>query len=307
MENKDSDQEKPPVDLFLVVAQALLVGLGFATVVFAPLTVILSYVRLPDPWSKISVVVGAVCALWFFGLPMPWVVLLFVHSLVLADLVYQKRSLGFLFLSSVTVGTFSGLALVGVYAFRQGKNLLVYWRESIEKAVLLVKSSVNTANQASVDWDALQSVLFSEGPFLYLSVLFLSLWLSLGAASHFGVFGSQGTYSPGRLRRFRLPRWSAILFLFLFIGGALGWLNELSGLTRLFSCLVFVQGCVFLSRVMKEKRIGSRVRTLLWAVSMVFGFYAVLALGVVAALAQPRSRPTLRRNTLGEAAEGTLA
>ncbi len=117
-----------------------------------------------------------------------------------------------------------------------------------------------------------------------LSGAILSFWLSVGVAAHLGWFAPGHAVSAASLRALRLPGWVSLGFVALFVvtmragaGGAGYW----GGGFRLVGALVFIQGCVLLSSLMDARQVAPRIRTLVYLVSILLGFYALVGMGVV--------------------------
>ena len=265
-----------------VASYSFLTALGIATVILGPLPMILSHIRLSDPWPKVSALLGAVLALALLDVPLPFVILVFVFGLFVSDTFGRVSSfwklLALAFLVSVGLGV--GILLTGAHTDKV--SLLAYWGQGVDSLVKDIQSAVTV--DKSFKWEMMRALLFYEGPFLYLSAAILSVWLSVGAVAHMGWLTADHPFSSESLRRLRLPRWVSIAFLALFVAvfsSPTKFQYLFSGVFRLAGALMFIQGCIFLSEVLSRKMVQPRSRTFIYSAAILIGFYALMGVGVV--------------------------
>jgi hypothetical protein len=293
--NDRKETEQPPeMGVFAVISHSMLSALGITTVFLGPLPMIFAQLRLEQPWPRVTALFGAVLALAVLRAPVGPVLATFIFGLVVAEAVAAGD--GFWKLLIKTVCLAGGLGALGLLAAARmdGVSALPYWGQVVDGVVTQMKAAVTA--DATFQWDAVRAVLFYEGPFLLLSGAILSFWLSVGVAAHLGWFEEKHALSAQSLRRLRLPVWVSAVFVGLFIvtaqagaGGAGYW----GGVFRLLGSLIFIQGCVALSNLMEIRQVAPRVRTFVYLVSIVLGFYALVGMGVVGPwLFRKRLRPS---------------
>jgi hypothetical protein len=130
----------------------------------------------------------------------------------------------------------------------------------------------------------MRAIFLYEGPFLYLSGVILSLWLSVGIAAHLGWMAPGHRYSGEGLRQVRLPAWVSVGFLALFVAAFFGPTRTehlFGGIFRLAGSIMFVHGSICLSELLSRRVLRPRVRTLIYSLAIILGFYALMGLGVM--------------------------
>lgn len=281
--NDKPEQEQPPeLGFFAMFSHALLSALGISSILLGPLPMILSALKLEQPWPRITSLLGAVLALVVLRAPVGPVLATFVFGLVVAESASAGENFWKLLTKAVLLA--AGMGALGLFlaARFEGASPLPFWGQLVDSVIAQLKTAVS--GDASFQWDAVRALLFYEGPFLLLSGAVLSLWFSVGAAAHLGWFGEGHELSADRLRELRLPPWFSVAFVALFVllvSGVAGRFGYLGGVFRLLGSIVFIQGCVALSNLMAVRQIAPRVRTLIYTVSILVGFYAVVGMGVM--------------------------
>ncbi len=297
--NDKKETEQPPeLGFFAVISHSMLSALGITSVFLGPLPMILSQLRLAQPWPRVTALFGAVLALAVLRAPVGPVLATFVFGLVVAEAVAAGDS--FWKVLGKTVFLSAGLGGLGLLAAArmEGVAALPYWGQVVDGVVAQLKTAVTV--DAAFQWDAVRAILFYEGPFLVLSGAILSFWLSAGVAAHLGWFEEGHALSAPSLRQLQLPSWVSAGFVVLFVytmkagaGGAGVW----GGVFRLVGALVFIQGCVVLSNLMNLRQVAPRIRTFVYLVSIFLGFYALVGMGVMGPWffrRRPRSLATLK-------------
>jgi hypothetical protein len=281
--DREENSEQSELGFFHVAAHAMLTALGIWTVFFGPLPMIFSFARFADPWPKITALLGAAIALTVLEVPLSLVVICFVFGLYVADGVSREVALWRLLANATLLAGVAGLGTLLVSAQVERHDLVSYWTGMIDSSLSFLKANIH--GPSDIHWDLLRGVFLYEGPFLFLSAAVLSLWFSIGLAAHVGLFGEEHAYSATGLRKVRLPSWVGLLFVGLFIltfSGAASRLYFLArGLFRLVGSLLFIQGCICLSEIMARRVIRPRVRTLVYSVFILLGFYAVTGMGLI--------------------------
>ena len=287
-DKKNENTAHPELNLFAIVTYSVLTALGMTTLFFAPLPLMVAHERMEEPWPKLTALFGAVLALTYLEVPVGMVATLFVFSLFVADKVKRETNFWTLIGQSALLALFLGAASIFANAYQHGIKPLVYWSDLTQVTVeslqsMLQSSSPNMAAPNSFDWPALKDMLFYQGPFLLMSAGMISAWLSLGVAVHLEWLPSTKRFSGEALRGLRLPSWIALAFVTTLVGSFFslaGWQHLLGGASRLFATLLFIQGCAIFSTALAQKAVSVRVRTLFYSLAIVFGFYAVIGMGV---------------------------
>lgn len=283
MNDSKPEEQSPRQEFSLLVAAGygLLSGVAISTFFLGPLPVILAHLRLPQPWPKGVALLGAVLALVAFQAPMIPVALVFVASLVVADSVSEDRNFWGCLVRVVPVAAGMGILGLILLGLSKGIDPLAYWELLTGRIVDELQRTVQVPK--GFDWPAVQNILQWEGPFLYLSGVVLSAWLSVGLAAHMGWIDKDHPCGSKGLRALRLPApicWAgAAGFAALALLGSPTGL--FSGAVRLLGALLFVQGAVCLSVVMHQRGAAPRLRTLVYLAAVSLGFYALVGLGVV--------------------------
>jgi hypothetical protein len=280
----DREEKSEPSELGIlqVFSYALFCAAGISTVVFCPVPMILAHLRLSDAQAKLSGLLGAVIALTFLEIPMNIVVLTFIFGLFVADGVAKQRGFWKLLAAVGGLAVVSVLGMLAIQAFSEQTALLPYWRDLVHAAIDQLQKGVQTSG--ALDWAQLENLLFYEGPFLFVSVGLLSFWFSVGLIAHLGGFAEGHAYHAENLRRQRLSGWVWLVFVAAFAATLTGpeWFQRVaSGIVRISGALLFIQGCMTLSSVMHRRQVRSRVRTLVYSLSVVFAFYALVVVGLL--------------------------
>ncbi|MCB0405210.1 MAG: DUF2232 domain-containing protein [Bdellovibrionales bacterium] len=282
-----NEREKHPLDFMTVLIHTVYAALSFGcagsafTVFLVPLPMIANHLRLDEPWPKITAIFGAVVALVFFGMPPEVVSLIFVLGLVVGEGVKARQGFWSLALRSVAVCLIVVFAALAWNAQLGGLNIPQYWNSLVERLISgyaemdVLKDMVNPA--------LLHDTLLYEGPFLFLAGILLCIWISVGFAAHLGWFPEKHPLHATQLRKLRLPLWVPSVFAVLF---AARFVPEtplkfyVEGVFMAWSSIILVQGCVYLSALLVRKRLGSGLKLFIYAFSLTFGSYALVALGV---------------------------
>lgn len=274
----------PQVSFSEVVFWSLLCAIGYSSLFFAPLPVIVAHVRLTDPWSKLAALLGAVVGLLYFELPIWTVAFEFVFSLLAADLILREKGLWMvLFAPVAVVGTMaaSGVALL---SSQRAVPVPQFWTELVASWIAQMKVAVP---ETPIDWNVMTTLITEQGHFLFLGFLLVSLWISVGLISHMGALPAGHNLVSSQLRKKVSPKWFSAVFVALFALGMLKW--PLSpwfiGFFRLVSAVMFVFGTCAISRVMSRRKLMGPVRSAIYVVSVLLGFYVVVGLGFVSAWA----------------------
>lgn len=282
LNDKEEKIEPSEVGALAVVTHAMMCALGIASVVFAPLPMIVAGVRLEEPWPKVSAIAGAVLSLLLFNVEPAIAVMAFIFGVFVADAVRREVKFWPLLGQAGSVAILVSFVALIVSAQWERVTPLERWLSLADGIVTQLQAVVKLEDPAQ--WEALRAMLTYEGAFLLLSSVFISLWLSLGLAAHMGWLGGNTTYSGEGLRSIRVPLWTVGAFLVLFLGvnaEALAQHHWLDGLYRLVATLMFIQGCVCISEALSRRSIGARVRTLIYSVLVILGFPLLVGIGVL--------------------------
>lgn len=282
-----NDKEEPievkSVDLIALISQMFLVALGIATWVFSPMTMVLSHCRFTNPWSKVAGLGGAVLALLLLEVPPAQVVLGFVFGLFVADSLQRQVKPMQLLAQSLLVGLSVAVVALAWSSVTQNIPLGQFWAQWVSDVVEKLKTTQGF--EGAMNWVVVKDLLTFEGPFLYLSALLLATWVSIGAAAHFGwVTDGKSPYCATSLRDFRLPKWIGISFIVSFVATMLvksQFQYLAGGIFRVLSGFMFIQGTICLSIVFSQRGVRRPVRTLVYSVAIVLGFYALVGMGIL--------------------------
>ncbi len=279
-DNNEQRTEVPQVNFSEVLFWGLLSGFGFSSMLLAPLPVIVAHLRLTDPWSKVATLLGALIGLLFFELPVWTVAFEFAFALVAADMISREKSLWWVLGLPVAFGTAVAGGALLVFASQRGMPVLEFWRQLVNDWTLQLKTAVP---QTPVQWDVITSLLTEQGGFLLIGLLFLSLWLSIGLLAHFGAFPAGHRLGGQELRKQIAPKWMSLGFVAFFLLGILNWpFGPLFlGVFRVFSTVMFIFGTCAISRGLNRRRVLTPIRSAVYLVSVMLGFYVVVGLGFV--------------------------
>ena len=208
----DREEKTEPSELgFLsVAAHAMLAAVGIATVVFGPLPMIIGHIRLSEPWSKIAAILGAVIALVFLDIPMPLVLVVFIFSLYVADAVSREVDFWTLVRNATFLGAILGLGALLIGAQADKIELGHYWTSLVDAWMGQLQKAMHA--EKNFQWEVLRGIFLYEGPFLYLSGLILSLWLSIGIAAHMAWIPEGHHFGGASLRRYSYADWDELCF-----------------------------------------------------------------------------------------------
>ena len=294
METRPSGGEPRPnaVQPTAVLALSLLAGFGAMGVVFAPAPVLLAQARLPEPWPKIVALVGASFAMLLLGsigVSPVLAVFTFAVSLVVADGVENERPVGITLGAAVLVT--AALAVLGLWQLGGAKGSEAFL-VGVNRFVETAMAGWAQAVPKSTDAERLEiaQALRTEGPALLAVAAAVISWLSLGLAAHLRWTEGSLRYSSEALRNLRLPLAVSVAFVAALV---VAWriddgpkaLVALAAV-RLLSIPLFVQGCAALSKMLHRRNVGVRVRSVIYAVSIFFGFHALVAFGAAAPLVE---------------------
>ena len=243
---------------------------------------ILAHVRLPDYWPKVACIAGAVLALLLLEVSLPAVLVSFVVGTYIADRVMSGANFwtlaGQVALLSMVLGI---LALVSVSPSTPG-GLPVVWASWVDSSIAQLQES----GLAGADWNwaTTRDTVYYQGPFLFVGAVLVSLWISVGLAAHLNWFAPGHAYAAPGLRKISLPVFFAPLFVGLFTASFLlkGPVSNLTGGAYcLVSVLLFIQGSITLSHLLQTKGYSRGIRGFIYAALTIFGFYALVALGLM--------------------------
>lgn len=279
--DREERTETAGVGFLSLLTHVLMVSLGMATFILAPMPMIVSHMRLLEPWSKIAIVGGSLVALVVLEVPVSVVVLLFVFGLYASDAINRKcLSVWGLLGSSALIALCTSVLVLFTQAAFEKLDLVVYWNNLVLSMIEQMKQLVQVG--ASVEWSLIQGLLFYEGPFLVISGALFSLWISLGVCAHAGWLGEKNPYVANSLRKIQPSLLISALFLVMLIGSRFlsGEYHHLfGGFGRVFAALLFVEGTIVLSQWMAKRKIRSPIRTVLYSLFIFLGFYALIGIG----------------------------
>ena len=170
-DKQDHKAKGEQVSLLSLPLYALLCGIGFSSIMMAPLAVIWVHRRLPEFWPKVVSIAGAVVALLLLEVPLPAVLMGFVFGVFVADSVQRQVPLWILAFRSMFLAAFLGFLGLGVFAKTSGQtNLMAAWEHMISLAVAQAQQS--GLQVPELDWELLKRSLFYSGPFYYLAQVY---------------------------------------------------------------------------------------------------------------------------------------
>lgn len=293
LNDREEKTESTDFGFLALISHMLMTALGVATLVLSPLPIILSHLRLVEPWPKVATLLGAIIAILFLEVPVGLVLMSFAFGIFVADGVTKKTPFWRLLGSSVLLSLVVGFFALVVSASFERISFIQYWVGMVDSALVQAKEVLKTS--AAFDWSSIRSLMLYQGPFLYVAGAILSFWLSIGVAAHIGWLRENEVFSAVALRKLQLPGWLSFTFVVLFFASAFA-KNDLQhlagGAFRVIAALMFVQGMVTLSLAMAFKQVRPSVRGLFYSVSVLLGFYMVVGIGVFS--------PWIFRKKLGE-------
>jgi len=278
---------KPPdTDLLAVLAFGILGAAGIATILLGPLPMLLSHLRLKEPWPKVAAVLGAVLAIMFLPqVPLWAVVWCFVLGLVAADGATRGTTFWPLLFRVVGVSVVGGAALIlsqSLFAAPQ-VGIAKFWAGLIVAALSDVREIIEP-NLAGLKWEDFVLMVERQSPFFYVSSSALAFWFSIGIGSHLGWF-KKGPYAAKRLRKLQFPRWISLACLTGILASRLlvnePWAWILSGISHLFGVLMFIQGTVVVSRILERRQLSHWARSVIYSLLIAMGFYVTVGLGLI--------------------------
>ncbi len=281
--DKQDPVEVKSVDIFALISQMFLVSVGIATWVFAPMTMVLSHCRFTNPWSKVSGLGGAILALLFLEVSLAQVVIGFVLSLFVADSL-QKEVKPFQLLSqSLAVALVAAAGCLIWGSITENIRVQDFWGRWV--AELIEKLKATHALDGAMNIAVIKDLILYEGPFLYLLASLLSIWIAVGAAAHFGwVKEEKSPYSAVSLKAFRVPRWLSLCFIISFaltLVVTSRYQYLVGGVFRVLSGFIFIQGSICLSILLAQRGVRHSVRTFIYCVAVLLGFYALVGMGIM--------------------------
>ncbi len=271
----------PELDPFHLVLLAFFAAAAFSTFILAPLPLLLANWRLPEPASKAVALLGAALAVLVLDAPVPWVAVAFSIALVFSDQIDRERPVW----GALGLSVFVALMVAfGVFLFQARlyqAQPMAYWQETIHSLVSEVRTLLK--GQPGFDLDTLERVLYQQAPFLLASITLVSCWISLGAAAHLGWLNPNKKLSSRTMRAtLQIPPWVSLSATFLMLTALVTPLPFYgAGLVRFLSAVLFTQGSLCLSDILSRRRVMKTRRTWIYALLVVFGFYALLALGMI--------------------------
>ncbi len=269
------------LDPFAIFTLVLLAGAAFSSFFLAPLPLLSAQWRLPNPWPKAVAVLGSVVAVVVLETPVPWAIVAFVLGVVFADQAHTQKSLWRALNTSVAAAFLAAIGLLVLHSQMNQMGPLIYWQSFVHTLVESVQVSVQSGFQ--MDWPVLESLLVHQGGFFLVGLCLISCWVSLGTASHFGWLKPGKRLSGSVLRKqMRLSPAIAVFASGLYIVAfSFPVPFYILGLTRIVGCVLFIHGTVCLSDILSRRKMPKGPRTWIYVLSVLFGFYALLALGVV--------------------------
>ncbi|NBX68122.1 MAG: hypothetical protein EBR01_04045 [Proteobacteria bacterium] len=281
--DKQEPIEVKSVDLLALVSQMFLVALGIATWVFSPMTMVMAHCRFTNPWSKVAGIGGALLALILLEVPLAQVVLGFVFGLFVGDSFQRQIKPMQLLSQALMVGLGTAVVELVWGSVSQNTSIGLFWTSWVGD--LIEKLKATQTFEGAMNWSLIKDLVTFEGPFLYLSALLLSSWIALGSAAHFGwVNDGKSPYSSVSLRELRLPHWVRLSFIVSLVATMLvksQFQYLAGGIFRVLSGLMFIQGTICLSVVFSQRGIRRGVRTLVYSVAILLGFYALVGMGIM--------------------------
>lgn len=281
--DKQEPIEVKSVDVFALISQMFLVSVGIATGVFSPMVMVLSHCRFNNPWSKVAGVGGAVLAILLLEVPLAQVVIGFVFGLFVADCLQREVKPFHLISQAMAVGLIAAIACLFWGSITQHVTFSEFWGRWVVELIERLKAT--QAFEATMNWEMIKDLVLYEGPFLYLSALMLSTWIALGAAAHFGwVKEEKSYYSSASLKKLRIPRWLGLCFLASFVATFVirsHYQYLVGGVFRVLSGFMFIQGSICLSIMLSQRGVRHGLRTLIYCVAVLLGFYALVGMGIM--------------------------
>jgi len=280
-DNNEQRTEVPEVNFSEVFFWGLLSAIGFSSLLLAPLPVIVAHLRLTDPWSKVATLLGALVGLLYFELPIWTVAFEFVFALIAADLISREKSLWWVLGLPVALGVAVFCGSLTVMSAQKGVPVLAFWNQLVADWAIQLKAAL--PSQTTVQWDVISTLLAEQGVFLLMGILFLSLWLSIGLLAHFNAFPAGHRLGGQELRKQIAPKWLSLGFVAFFLLGILNWPFGPLFLEvfRVFSTVMFIFGTCAVSRVLSRRHVLGPIRSAVYLVSVMLGFYVVVGLGFV--------------------------
>ncbi len=280
--DREERAENPSAGALQLVLQTLLTSLGVSSGLFGPLPMILGTLRLEEPWPKVTALAGCLLAIFLLSVSPSAALISFVMGVFISDRIKQGtlfwNLLGQVFLVSILAGVV-GL-LIEVPPHHQ--SFLHYWGATIDLLIGSLKTALPL--DATFPWVQVREMLYHQGPFIFSSFCILSFWFSAGLASHLGWLDSTEQFSPNSLRNIRVSGLLSAAFLLTFgVRAAIDVRSfpALGGLLILLATFCLIQGCVLLSNLMKARNLGRSLRGAIYCVSIFFGPYLLIVLGLI--------------------------
>ena len=301
-DREEETQKAPPETVFDVVALSLLCGLGLASGILGPLPMILSEIRLVKPWGKVAPLVGAVFSVVLLGIPPQVAVIGFVTGIYVADSIGRRVPLWRMLIEVVYVGVGIAGVLLFAYAYVKGWSVVYAWGQVVDALMLQLREGLPGASAEL--FSNLREVFYFEGPFLFVSALILTAWLSVGFASHLRWLANNPSYCGEAIREQTLPRWFSGVCIAVLAGLLVLKLGTTAerivwGIFRPLSMLLLIQGTIALSRVLARRILSPWIRSWIYVLALTFGFYALIGAGAIAPWLTSR-KPSGSRKVTGE-------
>ncbi len=271
------------IDWFLFFSFVFFIGFSFISFFFVPAAMIYGHFRINNLLlARASALLGAIFAI-FLGIPKELVIFSFVLGLLVSDYVLKPNGTFFrLLIKSLFTLKILALIFLLLLAYSEKIGIYEYWIKTAENAAAYLTTSQlfsNTTNSSE-----LSKFIVFEGPFLYLSAVSLSVWFSVGLCSHFSLFKENHWLNAESLRKISISPYIGISYLVFWILRLLNIINGIGiipGIFDLIGVFLFIQGNIYLSKILLDKKIMQPSRTLIYSISLSFGFYVILVLGIV--------------------------
>jgi hypothetical protein len=256
-------------------------AVGCVSLFFAPISMILAFSRLPNPWSELSCVLGAVLALSFFGLPSLVIAVAFVLSFFCAYSVFSGWSVGKVFAGIAMLTIISSVVCIFALSNFQVELSSSTWSMLSDRVAEDLFQNFFSASSALTK-EVLQVKIRTQGPILFLTMVLFASWLCIGFCSHFRFFPEGHPYESKSLRKTKFSKLLLLVIGFALLGGSLqnGLVNNAAWFPLL-SLIPFMSGCLVLSNYFELKTFPFRLRTFLYLVAVTLGYYFLVALGLL--------------------------
>lgn len=282
----DNDREPssptPTVDFLSVISHGITCSLGLLTLVLGPMSFIYAHAKLPEPWSKVACVLGAVLAVVFLEQEPTLVLWGFLFSLISADTVSRGVLKRIGFIRVLGMGMISAVIIICALAYSAKAHPWDFWVQLVGESINLVSAQWAKAGmQPGLDWEQLKKIFIHQGPWHLLSLMLIAFWLGVGFSAHRGWFDPEQPWSAKGLAEIPLFKWPSYVFFGLIVVVALNVIPFLGALMGLLRSWMFIQGTVVLSRWLKHQKVSAERKALIYSLGVFPGFYALMGLGIV--------------------------